>query len=265
MSVTYDDLAPELLVASESDIRVVTMNRPEHLNSFDRPLHDAMCALWERLDDDEEANAVVLTGAGRSFSAGGDMEMLLANHEDSRLRRRSLREAERLTRAYINCELPIVAAVNGPAVGLGCSLAVMADFVVMDEATFMADPHVNVGVVAGDGGVLVWPLLMSLLQAKEYLLLGERIPAAECLRLGLANRVVVAATVMTTALDVARSLAAKPRQALRDTKRALNQHLQVAANAVLPFALAAEETTFCLDDVRMVAQSFLEKQTRTTS
>lgn len=265
MSVTYKDLAPELLVTGESDIRVVTMNRPEHLNSFDRPLHDAMCALWERLDDDEEANAVILTGAGRSFSAGGDMEMLLANHEDSRLRRRSLREAERLARAYINCELPIVAAVNGPAVGLGCSLAVMADFVVMDEGTFMADPHVNVGVVAGDGGVLVWPLLMGLLQAKEYLLLGERIPAEECLRLGLANRVVAAAAVMPTALDIARRLAAKPRQALRDTKRALNQHLQAAANAVLPFALAAEEATFCLDDVREVAQSFLEKQTRTTS
>ena len=146
-----------------------------------------------------------------------------------------------------------------------CSLAVMADLVVISEDTFMADPHVNVGVVAGDGGVLVWPLLMSLLQAKEYLLLGDRISAADCLRLGLANRVVPADQVLSTAMGLARRLAAKPRQAVRDTKRALNIHLQNAANSVLPFALAAEEATFALNDVRDVALSFLAKEVTSTS
>lgn len=265
MGINYDDLAPELIVESKGDLRIVTMNRPEHMNAFSAELHDAMCAMWDRFDDDEEAGAVVLTGAGRSFSAGGDMELLLETHKNQRIARRRCREAERLARAYINCELPIVAAVNGPAVGLGCSLAVMADLVVMSEDTFMADPHVNVGVVAGDGGVLVWPLMMSLLQAKEYLLLGDRIPAADCMRLGLANRVAPEKDVMPMALDLAARLASKPRQALRDTKRALNIHLQDAAVSVLPFAMAAEEATFALEDVRNVAMSFLAKEKTTTS
>jgi enoyl-CoA hydratase len=265
VTVDYADLGPELLVEHDDNLRIVTMNRPEHLNAFSASLHDAMCSLWDRLDDDEEADAVLLTGAGSAFSAGGDMELLLATHRDRKLARHNCREAERLARAYINCELPIVAAVNGPAVGLGCSLAVLADFVVMSEDTFMADPHVSVGVVAGDGGVLAWPLMMSLLQAKEYLLLGDRIPAADCFRLGLANRVVAKDEVLPTALEIARRLAAKPRQAVRDTKRVLNIHLQMAADAVLPFALAAEEATFALDDVRDVAMSFLAKQRRTTS
>ena len=265
MSVTYDDLAPELLVTCEGNLRIVTMNRPEHMNAFSSELHDAMCAMWERFDDDDDAAAVLITGTGKAFSAGGDMALLLETHKSRKIARRRCREAERLARAYINCELPIVAAVNGPAVGLGCSIAVLADFVVMSEETFMADPHVNVGVVAGDGGVLVWPLMMSLLQAKEYLLLGDRIPAADCLRLGLANRVVPHNQVLTTARSIAERLAAKPRQALRDTKRALNIHLQLAADAVLPFAMAAEEATFALDDVRNVAMSFLAKETASTS
>jgi enoyl-CoA hydratase len=263
--VQYDDLAPELLVKREGDLRIVTMNRPDHMNAFSAKLHDAMCTMWERFDDDEEAAAIVLTGAGRAFSAGGDMELLLETHKDRGIARRRCREAERLARAYINCELPIVAAVNGPAVGLGCSLAVMADLVVMGEDAFMADPHVNVGVVAGDGGVLVWPLMMSLLQAKEYLLLGDRISATDCLRLGLANRIVPTDQVLPKAVELAKRLAAKPRQALRDTKRALNIHLQLAADAVLPFALAAEEATFALDDVRNIAVSFLAKNLGSTS
>lgn len=265
MSIDYSDLAPELLVRSDGNLRIITMNRPERFNAVSNELHHALCAVWDRLDDDEGADAVLLTGAGTAFSVGGDMELLLATHQDRDLARRNCREAERLQRAVMNCELPVVAAVNGPAVGLGASLAVLADFVVMSEETFMADPHVNVGIVAGDGGVLVWPLLMSLLKAKEYLLFGDRIAAAECVRLGLANRVVAKDAVLSTALDFAKRLAAKPRQAVRDTKRALNIHLQTAADAVLPFAMAAEEATFALDDVREVAESFLAKESRTTS
>lgn len=265
MTLNYDDLAPEILVKCEGNLRIVTLNRPEHMNSVSGRMHDAMCGMWERFDDDDEARAVVITGAGRAFCAGGDMELLLATHKDRKLARRSCREAERLQRAFLGCELPIVAAVNGPAVGLGCSLAAMSDMVVMNEDAFMADPHVNVGVVAGDGGALMWPFLMSMLQAKEYLLLGDRIPAAECLRIGMANRVVPADQVLPTAIELAKRLAAKPAQALRDTKRALNIHIQMAADAVLPFAMAAEEMTFALDDVRDVATAFIAKEKTSTS
>jgi enoyl-CoA hydratase len=240
-------------------VRILTLNRPDHLNSVSDELHDALRHVWHLLEDDEEAGAVVITGAGRAFSAGGDIPMLLDSHNNPPRNRRRIRGGDRLAQSIIACELPVIAAVNGPAVGLGCSLAVMSDLVVMNEDTYMADPHVSVGVVAGDGGTVVWPLMMSLMKAKEYLLLGERIQAKDCERLGLANRVVARDQVLPVALELAERLAAQPVQALRDTKRALNLHLQAAANVVLPFAFAAEETTFLLPPVRETAERFLEK------
>jgi enoyl-CoA hydratase len=238
------------------------MNRPDDLNTFDGNLHRAMRTVWDMLIDDEEADAVVLTGAGRAFSAGGYMPDFIRNLTDIAARRRDIREAERLASAMIACELPVVAAVNGPAVGLGCSLAVMCDLVVMADTAFIADPHVSVGLVAGDGGAVTWPLMMGLLQAKEYILLGDRIPAAEAQRIGLANRVLPAAEVMPTALSLAHRLASQPRQALRDTKRALNLYLRQAANLVLNFALAAESECFGTEDVSRAANELLSRSKR---
>ena len=172
------------------------------------------------------------------------------------MRRHDIRQAERLAKAMIACDLPIVAAVNGPAIGLGCSLAVMSDVVLMADDAYMADTHVNVGLVAGDGGAVTWPLMTSLLKAKEYILLGDDIPAEKAVELGLANRVVPKDQLMDEALALAERLADKPQQALRDTKRALNMHLQHAADLVLSFALAAETESFGTDDVRRIAEEF---------
>ncbi|WP_128422880.1 enoyl-CoA hydratase/isomerase family protein [Frankia sp. EI5c] len=255
----YAHLAPTLLVEADGPIRIITMNRPDELNSFDDALHTNMRRVWDLLIDDHEARAVVLTGAGRAFSAGGYLPNFIRNNRDAAARRADVREAERLARAMISCELPVVAALNGPAVGLGCSLAVMTDFVVMAEDTFISDPHVSIGLVAGDGGAVTWPLMMSLLKAKEYILLGDRIPAAAAERLGLCNRVVPRADVLTTALEVAHRFAALPVQALRDTKRALNMPLLDAANSVLGFALAAECESFGTDDIKAKVEEFLAR------
>jgi enoyl-CoA hydratase len=253
----YSHLAPTLLVEEDGPIRILTMNRPDDLNSFDDQLHRGMRRVWDLLIDDEEARAVVLTGAGRAFSAGGYLPNFIRNYRDPAARRKDIREAERLARAMISCELPIVAAINGPAVGLGCSLAVMTDFVVMAEDAFISDPHVSIGLVAGDGGAVTWPSMMSLLKAKEYILLGDRIPATEAARLGLCNRVVPSAEVLEAAKSIAHRFAALPVQALRDTKRALNMHLLSAANNVLSFALAAEYESFGTDDIKAQVEQFL--------
>lgn len=258
----YSALAPSLLVTEDGPVRILTMNRPDDLNSFDGSLHRAMRDVWNMLIDDEEADAVVLTGAGRAFSAGGYMPDFIRNTTDPKARRKDIREAERLATAMLACELPIVAAVNGPAVGLGCSLAVMTDLVVMSDATYIADPHVSVGLVAGDGGAVTWPLMTGMLRAKEYILLGDRIPAVEAERIGLANKVVPADEVMPTALALAHRLAAQPRQALRDTKRALNMHLKQAAQLVLGFALAAEGESFGSEDVARAAETMLARSKR---
>lgn len=258
--VDYSDLGPELLVTSDGPVRIITMNRPEELNSFDGKLHRAMRRVWDYLVDDDEAGAVVLTGAGRAFSAGGYMPDFIRNQTDLPARRRDIREAERLAMAMINCELPVVAAIQGPAVGLGCSLAVMCDLAVISEDTYVADPHVSIGLVAGDGGAVTWPLMMSLMKAKEYILLGDRIPAATAERLGLVNRVVPQGEVMDTALGLAHRLAGQPPVALRDSKRALNQYLRQAATMVLPFALAAEAESFGTDEVSAFARNLMSKK-----
>jgi enoyl-CoA hydratase len=255
----YTNLAPALLVEEDGPVRILTMNLPDTMNSFQDDLHDAMRNVWGQLQQDDDAKVVVLTGAGRAFSAGGHIPNFLRNYNDYSFRRRDIRNAERLWKAMIACELPMVAAVNGPAIGLGATVAVHCDLVVMADNAFMSDPHVSVGLVAGDGGAVSWPLYIGLLRAKEYILLGDKIPAEECLRLGLANRVVPQGEVMNEAMSLARRLAAQPEQALRDTKRALNLHLQQAADLVLGFALAAETESFSTEDLRRLSEQFVNK------
>ncbi len=258
----YSSLAPVLLVESEGPLRIVTMNRPDDLNSVDDAMHVGLRRVWDLLMDDEEAGVVVLTGAGRAFTAGGHVPNFVRNHNDPSARRRDIRDGERLVRAMLSCELPVVSAVNGPAVGLGCSLATMSDFVVMAEDTFMSDPHVAIGLAAGDGGVVTWPWLTSMLTTKEFILFGDRVPATEAYRLGLCNRVVPAGEVLDTAKAIAHRFAALPAQSVRDTKRALNMHLLDSANTVLNFALAAEYESFGTDDIKNRVNTILTKNNK---
>jgi enoyl-CoA hydratase len=153
----------------------------------------------------------------------------------------------------------VIAAVNGPAVGLGGSLAVSSDIVLMSDAAYLADTHVTIGLVAGDGGVVSWPFMTSLLKVKEYLFTGERIPAETAVQIGLANRVVPADQLMAEALLLAHKLEAQPPQALQETKRALNLHLQAAALRVLPYALAAESESFSTPEIAQTVRKFTEK------
>ncbi|WP_370326625.1 enoyl-CoA hydratase/isomerase family protein [Euzebya sp.] len=220
----YDELPPEVEVRADGPVRVVTMQRPEHLNAVDEAMHDGLVAVWGRLAADAEARSVVLTGAGSAFSAGGDFDWIAEiNASDARASDAAAGAAALIT-AMLGFPLPVVAAVNGPAVGLGCSLTVMSDIVVMSADAHLADPHVAVGLVAGDGGAL-WPSLTSMHIAKEFLFLGRRLPAEEASRHGLANRVVPADQVLDEAMDLARRLADLPPQAVQDTKRTLNTQL----------------------------------------
>ena len=155
--------------------------------------------------------------------------------------------------------LPVVAAVNGPAVGLGASVAVTCDIVLIAESTYIADTHVNIGLTAGDGGAATWPLLIGMLRAKEYLLTGERIPAALAVEFGLANRVVADDQLMPEALALAHKLSALPPQSLQETKRALNVHLQQAVASVLPFALSAEAESFATPEIKATIEKFSKK------
>src|SRR5581483_3033826 len=156
----------------------------------------------------------VITGAGRAFSAGGDFDLLDRMANDRQLRETVIAEGRELVLNMARCRIPVVAAVNGPAVGLGCSVVALSDVVYMAESAYLADPHVAVGLVAADGGPITWPLHTSLLLAKEYAFTGDRISAARAAEIGLANHVVADAEVLTQALARAHKIAALPQQAV---------------------------------------------------
>lgn len=230
----------DLVVTARGPVRLIELNRPEQLNSMSEELHSGLATVWEDLAADPQARVVVLTGRGRAFSAGGNFDIMTRVQRDRAFRQRNVDEARQIITGMVRCPLPVVAAVNGPAVGLGCSLALLSDLVLIADDAYIADPHVQVGLVAGDGGTLVLPLLVGLTRAKELLFLGDRVSAQEALRLGIANRVVPKDKLLDEAMDLAERLAALPVQALRETKRTVNLHLEQALATVLEPALLAE-------------------------
>ena len=188
--------------------------------------------------------AIVLTGAGTAFCAGGDLGLLERMTADTALRAAIMAEAAEIVRSMTAVRVPIVVAVNGAAVGLGCSLATMGDLVVIEEHAYFADPHVALGLVAADGGALTWPLLTSLLKAKEHILLGERLTASDALSVGICNRVVPSGESRATALELAQRLAALPPQSVRETKALLSTAVRAAVASMLPVAIETETASF---------------------
>lgn len=236
------DLPAEIDVRAEGPLRIITLNRPDALNAVNDDLHTGLAHLWPRLSEDREARVAVLTGSGKAFSAGGDFGYLAELSRDSDLRAKTIAHGRDIVLGMARCRIPVIAAVNGPAVGLGCSLVSLSDIVYIAETAYLADPHVQVGLVAADGGPLTWPLHTSLLFAKEFALTGARIPAARAREMGLVNHVV--ADPMAEALDCAKRILELPRQAVESTKRLLNLHLERAVLASLDYATTAEDLSF---------------------
>ena len=242
------DMPEEIDVRAEGSLRIITLNRPDALNAVNDNLHTGLAELWPRLSADRDARAAVLTGNGKAFSAGGDFAYLAELAADSEMRARTISHGRDLVLGMARCRVPVIAAVNGPAVGLGCSLVALSDIVYIAESAYLADPHVQVGLVAADGGPLTWPLQISLLLAKEYALTGTRIGAEKACTLGLANH--VSADPLADAIACAKKIASQPQLAVESTKRMLNMHLERAILATLDFATTAEELTFQSEDFR---------------
>ncbi|MGD0554407.1 MAG: enoyl-CoA hydratase/isomerase family protein [Streptosporangiaceae bacterium] len=238
----------EIQVTADGPLRIITLNRPDALNAVNDALHTGLARLWPRLSEDRDARAAVLTGAGKAFCAGGDFGYLAELGRDPELRAKTIAHGRDLVLGMVRCRVPVVAAVNGPAIGLGCSLVALSDVVYLGEDAYLKDPHVQVGLVAADGGPLTWPLHTSLHLAKEYALTGARIPGERALAMGLANHVV--ADPLAEATACAQRIAGLPRQAVESTKRLLNLHLERAVLATIDYATTAEEQSFQTDDFR---------------
>ncbi len=253
------ELPDAIRVEADGPVRIVRLCRPEQLNAVNDDLHLGLTRVFPQLTADAQARVAVITGEGRAFSAGGDMDLLDRMVKDRHLRHDVIAEGRELVMNMLRCRVPVVAAVNGPAVGLGCSVVALSDVVYMAESAYLSDPHVAVGLVAADGGPLSWPLHTSLLLAKEYAFTGDRIPAARAREIGLANHVCPDGEVVTSALAAAHRIAKLPRQAVEATKRVLNLHLERAVLATIDFAMAAETESFETDELQANVARFLKR------
>ena len=228
-------------------LRVTIAHPTSELNAVDEHLHHDLTALFAALRREREARAVMLTGRGRAFSAGGDFAWFPSLREPGRLEALR-RDAKQLVWDLLDVELPIVAAVNGHAMGLGASIALLCDAIFMADTATIGDPHVRVGLVAGDGGVAIWPLAVGPARAKQYLLTGDALTAAEAERIGLVNRVVPAAELDAEAMAFAERLAAGAPLAVRYTKLAVNKLVKDALNVAFDTSTALELVTFQSED-----------------
>lgn len=206
----------------------VVISKPERLNALDLDGHRELTYVWEDIARDPDVRAVLVRGEGRAFSAGGDFDMIEAIIDDPGLAARVMREAGDLVRNIIECPQPIVSAINGPAVGAGLAVALLADIPIAARSAKILDGHTSLGVAAGDHAVVLWPLLMGMAKTKFHLLTNQPISGEEAERLGLVALVVDDADLHTTALGIATRLAAGSPTALAWTKRALNHWLRQA-------------------------------------
>nr|VFK61943.1 MAG: enoyl-CoA hydratase [Candidatus Kentron sp. TC] len=247
-----------LEVTREGPVLVVSFNRPESLNAMNGEFHTEMSRLFPDIAQDRETGAVVMTGRGKAFSAGGDIKWFteMTSEQLDRL----FAEARRIIIDLLEVEQPIISAINGFATGLGATIALFSDIIIASEKARIGDPHVQVGVVAGDGGAVIWPWLVGAARAKEFLMTGDLVDAREAERIGLVNRVVAHDELMPTAMALAKRLAEGPAQAIRGTKMSVNQILRDTANLVLDTSLALEKQCFHTEDHREAINAFMEKR-----
>jgi enoyl-CoA hydratase len=247
-------------VRLDGDVLVATIDRPgSELNTVDAQLHADLAELFARLKRESSARAVLLTGSKRAFSAGGDFgwfPSIRPMDQIDRLRR----EAKQLIWDLLDVEVPVVAAVNGPAIGLGASIVLLCDVVVMADTAVIADPHVRVGIVAGDGGAAIWPLLVGPLLAKRYLLTGDSLTAEEAERLGLVTEVAPAAELGARARAWASRLAVGAPLAVKGTKQAVNAQVKRALLESFDLSTALEMTCFLSADHDEALAALREKR-----
>jgi enoyl-CoA hydratase len=240
-------------------VLLITINRPEVLNATNDRLHWELTQVWPTVGADPETRVAVVTGAGRAFSAGGDLEMVEANTKDQKRLVRTLQEASDLVYNIINLDKPVVSAINGVAVGAGLVVALLADVSIMSETARLTDGHTRLGVVAGDHAAIVWPLLCGMAKAKYYLLTCDFVDGKEAERIGLVSLCVPPDQLLDRAFDVADRLARGSQTAIRWTKRSLNNWLRMAG-PTFDQSLALEMLSFMDDDVREGFRSIREKR-----
>jgi enoyl-CoA hydratase/carnithine racemase len=244
-------------------IATVTINRPERRNAMNRGLIDEIHTVWVDLAADPAVHVVLLTAAGDYFSVGGDVKAMSDRPGGDFLDEGEFPDpalGRRMVHNILALDKPIVCAINGDAAGLGATAALFCDVTVMNQDARIGDPHVRVGLVAGDGGAVIWPLLVGISRAKELLMLGSMVRGTDAHRLGLVNHAVAREEVLPRAMQIATSLAEGATWAIRGTKAAVNKMLMQQVNLVLDASIALEHVTFHTEDHAEATRAFAEKR-----
>ena len=232
----------------DNGVLLITLNRPEKYNATDEEMHGEIARVFRDVSDDPETRVAVVTGAGKAFSAGGDLAMvsrLAGNHEAVD---HMLREMSDMVYNIINCEKPIVSAINGVSVGAGTVVGLLSDISIMAEDAKLGDGHVKLGVAAGDHAAIIWPLLCGMAKSRYYLMTGEMLTGAEAERIGLVSKALPREQVLDEAMRVAQVMATGAQQAIRLTKRTLNSWVRQQA-PIFDQSAAYEMLCFMAPDV----------------
>ena len=250
-----------LTVERRDHVTELTLCRPDLLNRFDDALHVEFTAALRQVGADPGTRVVVLASTGKVFSAGGDFELMRAAHDDPNARRRIVDDGRALLNTLIDLPQPVVVGLQGAAVGLGATVALACDAVVAARSAWVADTHVNIGLVAGDGGCLVWPQSIGILVAKRHLLTGDRLGAERAWQLGVVSDLVdEPEDVLPAARALAGRIAALPPLAVQGTKRSLNRVVQERCGEVLDLSFAHESVTLASDDLLEAISAFEERR-----
>jgi len=256
--MTYEHMK----VDNANGVATVTLNRPDVLNGLHPPSHAEMERIWGELGENDDVRVAILTGAGRAFSSGGDLKDMEERLAVDPAGGSGISGAagRRIVYILLSFEKPLIAAVNGHAVGLGATLALLCDIVVLSDEAVIGDPHINIGLVPGDGGLAVWTVLAGPNRAKEYMMLGTMAKPEDALRLGLVNHVVPADEVMTVAEGLAERIAKGPQLALRGTKVSINNWIKQQFGSLFEVGLAAELASMAHPDFAEGVAAALEKR-----
>ncbi len=252
----FEDVETEL----DDGVLTIRLNQPDSMNAFTAGMHTTMSTIWDRVNDDNDVRVAVLTGAGKAFSAGGNLPNMQKKIDNPNLWEAGMPEARRIVYRMLECEKPVIARVNGHAVGLGATVALLCDIIIAADHAKFGDPHVKAGLVAGDGGALIWPQLVGYARAKEYLLTGDLMSATEAERIGLINHCVPAAELDEKVYGLARRLAGGATKSINWTKRTINIPLRQLAHSMMDLSISLETQSNLTGDHQEAVAAFGQKR-----
>ena len=241
-------------------ILTATIAAPGPVNGVDAALHDELARVFTDLQHDPDSDLIVLTGKGRAFCAGGDFDWFAEQIANPAKFRDIGWDAKRIVTSLLDIEKPVICRMNGAAAGLGATLALLCDVIVADERAVIGDPHVKVGLVAGDGGAVIWPQLIGYARAKELLMTGDLLSAAKAAEMGLINHAVPADQLDAKVAEVAAKILANPRWAVRWTKTVANMPLKALVSQMMDASIAYEMMSNVTADRAEAVAAFREKR-----